>query len=173
MDLQSRIRTIPDFPRKGISFKDITTVLKDPEAFTYCIEELHRRYRGIAIDKIVAIESRGFITGAALAHSMHKGFVPIRKPGKLPAATLRKEYSLEYGNDAIEIHKDAIVPGERILIHDDVLATGGTMNAACSLVKELGGTIVGLSFLIELAFLKPRAKLSEYDIVSLVSYQTE
>jgi adenine phosphoribosyltransferase len=173
MDVRSKIRSIPDFPKKGISFKDITTVLKDPIAFKYCIEELHRHYQEMAIDKIVGIESRGFITGAALAYSMQKGFVPIRKPGKLPAATIRKEYLLEYGNDAMEIHQDAILSGERILLHDDVLATGGTMRAACSLVKELGGTIVGLSFLVELAFLNPRTKLSEYDIFSLVSYQSE
>ncbi|MFA6467530.1 MAG: adenine phosphoribosyltransferase [Bacteroidota bacterium] len=173
MNLESIIRTVPDFPKPGIQFKDITTVLKDPEALKYCIETFHEKYKDQRITKVVGIESRGFIVGTALAYRLGAGFVPIRKPGKLPATVLRQEYQLEYGTDVIEIHKDAITPGERVLLHDDVLATGGTMQAACSIVKQLGGEIVGISFLIELAFLHPRKKLSGFDIFSLVTYNAE
>lgn len=173
MNLESKIRNIPDFPKKGIMFKDITTILKDNEAFQYCVDTFYERYKNKGITKIVAIESRGFIFGAALAYKMGIGFVPIRKPGKLPAEKIRQEYQLEYGTDSIEIHKDAIAPGEKVLIHDDVLATGGTMEAACKLVKHLGGEIVGISFIAELAFLNPRKKLTGYDIFCLVSYTSE
>lgn len=173
MNLNTKIRTIPDFPKKGIMFKDITTILKDAEALAYCVDTLYEKYKNKGITKVIGIESRGFIIGTALAYRLGVGFVPIRKPGKLPAETIRQEYQLEYGTDAIEIHKDAIVHGEKVLLHDDVLATGGTMEAACKLVNQLGGVIVGLSFLIELSFLNPRKKIANYDIFSLISYDSE
>lgn len=173
MNLESKIRTVPDFPKKGIMFKDITTVLKDADSLRYCIDTFYNYYKDKDITKVVGIESRGFIIGTALAYRLGCGFVPIRKPKKLPAETLRIEYQLEYGTDAIEIHKDSITNGEKVLLHDDVLATGGTMNAACKLVEQLGGNIVGLSFIIELSFLQPRKKLPQYDILSLVKYDSE
>jgi adenine phosphoribosyltransferase len=173
MDLISTIRTIPDFPTPGIMFRDITTLLKDKDAFAYCVDTLHEHYKNERIDKVVGIESRGFILGSVLAYTLGAGFVPVRKPKKLPGKTIRRDYQLEYGTDAVEIHADAISPGERILMQDDLLATGGTMAAACGLVEELGGTIVGLSFIIELAFLKPRVRLPRYDIYSLVTYDKE
>ena len=173
MKLESIIRTIPDFPKQGIMFKDITTVLKNAEALQYCVNSFYEYYKNKKISKVIGIESRGFIIGTALAYRLGVGFVPIRKPGKLPAEKIRQEYQLEYGTDTIEMHKDAITPGERVILHDDVLATGGTMQAACKMVKQLGGDIVGLSFLIELAFLQPRKKLSGFDIHSLVSYDAE
>ena len=173
MDLNALLRTVPDFPKPGIMFKDITTILKDPAALAYCIDRMEAEYRGRGITKVIGIESRGFILGAALAARLGAGFVPIRKPGKLPSATLRQEYQLEYGTDTIEIHTDAVVRGEKVLIHDDVLATGGTMNAACSLVERLGGEIVGLSFIIELAFLQPRKRLPGHSIFSLLQFNEE
>ncbi|MEI7906887.1 MAG: adenine phosphoribosyltransferase [Bacteroidota bacterium] len=173
MDLNSKIRTIPDFPKKGIMFKDITTVLQDAEALKFCIDSFYGYYKDKQITKVIGIESRGFILAPALAYRLGAGFVPIRKPGKLPAEKIRQEYKLEYGTDTIEIHKDAFQKGERVLLHDDVLATGGTMAAACNLVEELGGQIIGLSFIIELAFLNPRKKITGYDIHSLVSYSSE
>ncbi|HET6272072.1 MAG TPA: adenine phosphoribosyltransferase [Bacteroidota bacterium] len=171
--LLSTIRSVPDFPKKGIVFRDITTLLKDGEAFRQSVDLFHDRYKSLHVEKVVSVESRGFIFGAPLAYRLGAGFVPIRKPGKLPAATLRQEYALEYGTDAIEIHKDAIRPGERILMHDDLLATGGTARAACQLVERLGGTIIGLSFLIELSFLGGRAKLKAYDVFSILHYDSE
>jgi adenine phosphoribosyltransferase len=173
MNLAASIRTVPNFPKQGIFFKDITTVLKDAEALKYSIDRLSAHYQGRGISKVVGIESRGFILGAALANALGAGFVPIRKPGKLPAETLRQDYQLEYGTDSMEIHKDAITPGENIIIHDDVLATGGTMEAACKLVRQLGGNIIGLSFLVELSFLQARKKLTDYEIVSLVTFDSE
>ncbi len=173
MNLEKRIRTVPDFPKKGIMFKDITTILKDGEAFTYCVDTFFEKYKDKGITKVVGIESRGFIVGAALAYRLGVGFIPIRKPGKLPAETIRQEYQLEYGTDSIEIHKDSFIAGEKVLLHDDVLATGGTMEAACKMVNQLGGNIVGLSFLIELTFLNPRKKLQNYEISSLISYDSE
>ncbi len=172
-NFSTAIRSVPDFPKKGIVFRDITTLLKDRSLFKHANEVLAERYRGQEIDKVVGIESRGFILGASLALEIGAGFVPIRKKGKLPAPTLREEYSLEYGTDSIEIHKDAIVPGERILVHDDLLATGGTIAAACRLVERLGGTIVGLAFLIELTFLNGRSKLAGKEVFSLVQYDRE
>jgi adenine phosphoribosyltransferase len=171
--LASSIRSVPDFPKKGIVFRDITTLLKDKDAYRQYIDIVYERYKGQHIDKVVGIESRGFIGGGALAYRFGAGFVPIRKPGKLPAVKNRQEYQLEYGSDAVEIHRDAITKGERILLHDDLLATGGTIEAACKLVEQLGGKIVGLSFLIELSFLQPRKRLSQYDIFSLVAYESE
>ncbi len=173
MNLEAKIRTVPDFPKKGIMFKDITTLLKDANALNYCIEQFYEIFKEKKISKVVGIESRGFILGAALAHRLGAGFVPIRKPKKLPAETLSQEYQLEYGTDVIEIHKDAIAEGENILLHDDVLATGGTMEAACKLVQQLEGNIIGLSFIIELSFLNPRTKLSQFQIHSLVQYNAE
>jgi adenine phosphoribosyltransferase len=164
---------VPDFPKKGIVFRDITTLLKNKGAFHRFIDLMVERYKNERIDKVVGIESRGFIGGAALAYALGAGFVPIRKPGKLPADKIRQEYQLEYGTDAIEIHRDAIAKGERVILHDDLLATGGTILAACKLVEQLGGTIVGLSFLIELSFLQPRKRLSQYDIFSLIMYDSE
>lgn len=173
MELITTIRNVPDFPKNGIVFRDITTLLKNKEAFHRFIDLMVERYKHERIDKVVGIESRGFIGGGALAYALGAGFVPIRKPGKLPAEKMRQEYQLEYGTDAIEVHRDAIAKGERILLHDDLLATGGTILAACKLVEQLGGTIVGLSFLIELSFLQPRKRLSRYDIFSLITYESE
>jgi adenine phosphoribosyltransferase len=171
--LRESIRSVPDFPKQGIVFRDITTLLKDPEALREAGASLLARYRHLRIDKVAAIESRGFILGGILAEKLGVGFVPIRKPGKLPAAVARKEYSLEYGTDALEIHRDAIRPGERVLLHDDLLATGGTAKAACSLIEELGGVVVGVAFLIELQFLAGRDALRGYDVYSLVQYGAE
>ena len=172
-ELLAKIRSIPDFPKKGIVFRDITTLLKDADGFASAVDTLYEHYKNSGVQKVVGIESRGFILGAALAYRLGVGFVLIRKPGKLPAATLKQDYALEYGTDAVEIHKDAIAPGERILLHDDLLATGGTMTAACKLVEQLGGKILGLAFLIELSFLNGRKNLGKYDIFSLVSYDSE
>jgi len=173
LELITTIRNVPDFPKKGIVFRDITTLLKNKEAFHHFIDLMVERYKNERIDKVVGIESRGFIGGAALAYALGAGFVLIRKPGKLPAEKIRQEYQLEYGTDAIEIHRDAIAKGERVLLHDDLLATGGTILAASKLVEQLGGTIVGLSFLVELSFLQPRKRLSQYEIFSLISYESE
>ncbi|HEV8538453.1 MAG TPA: adenine phosphoribosyltransferase [Bacteroidota bacterium] len=172
-DLQKHIRNVPDFPKKGIVFRDITTLLQDRRAFAEAIERLQNHYSRQHIDKIVGIESRGFIFGSVLAYKLHAGFVPIRKPKKLPWKTLREEYQLEYGKDALEIHVDAIAGGERVLIVDDLLATGGTALAACKLVEQLRGSIVGVAFLIELSFLNGRDKLRGHDVFSLVSYDSE
>lgn len=173
VDLLKTIRSIPDFPKKGIVFRDITTLLKNPAALREALDRCAARYADTAVDKVVGVESRGFILGGALAARLGAGFVPVRKPGKLPAATLRQEYALEYGTDAIEVHADAIGKGERVLMHDDLLATGGTMAAACRLVESLGGKIVGVSFLIELSFLHGRNLLAPYDVYSLVQYDAE
>ena len=170
-DLQSAVRTVPDFPKKGIMFRDITTLLKDGAAFRRSVDLLEEHYRGAAIDKVVGVESRGFILGGALAARLDAGFVPVRKPGKLPAPAIRETYQLEYGTDTVEVHSDAIGRGERILMHDDLLATGGTMRAACRLVERLGGIIVGISFLIELPALKGRAYLAPREVFSLLCFE--
>ncbi len=172
-DLRDTIRSIPDFPKKGILFRDITTLLKNPAALHEAVDRMADHYAGRDIRTVVGIESRGFILGGALADRLGAGFVPVRKPGKLPAKVLRREYALEYGTDIIEMHEDAVRAGDRILMHDDLLATGGTMSAACRLVETLGGTIVGVSFLIELAFLAGRSQLGGYDIHALVRYDAE
>jgi adenine phosphoribosyltransferase len=172
-DFQRSIRSVPDFPKKGIMFRDITTLLKEPEIFRASIDAFVARYRKESIQKVVSVESRGFIFGSALAYALGAGFVPVRKAGKLPAATIQESYQLEYGSDTLELHRDAIIPGERILIIDDLLATGGTVLAAAALVERLGGTIAGLAFLIELAFLQGRKRLGQYDIYSLVTYARE
>jgi adenine phosphoribosyltransferase len=170
MDLKSTIRNIPDFPRPGILFRDITTMLKDGAAFSFVINELAERYRDGRIDAIAGIESRGFIFGAALAAKLAAGFIPIRKPGKLPAKTVSAQYSLEYGTDKIEMHVDAVRPGMRVLLIDDLLATGGTMRAACELVEKTGGIVAECCFIIELADLKGRDALAEKNVFSLLTY---
>lgn len=168
--LKSLIREIPDFPKPGILFYDITTLLKDAKGLRELIDELGAGYAGKGIDKVVGIEARGFIFAPAVAYALNAGFVPVRKPKKLPAATVRVEYALEYGTDALEIHRDAIQPGEHVLIVDDVLATGGTASAVAKLVEKLRGEVVGLGFVIELDFLKGRDKLPGYDIRAMMHY---
>ena len=170
VDLASYIRDIPDFPKPGILFKDITTLLKHPAAFEASIQKLTQPYRDRGVDLVVGIESRGFIFGAALARELNAGFIPIRKPGKLPAETVSASYKLEYGMDRVEMHRDAIQPGKRVLLVDDLLATGGTMSAACRLVEEMKGEIVGIAFLIELTFLEGRKKLGDREVFSLIRY---
>ena len=170
MDLTNFIRDVPDFPKAGILFKDITPLLADAEALRASIEYLAHPYRNGAVDLVVGIESRGFIFGTALARELGVGFVPIRKPGKLPADAISAEYELEYGTDRIEIHTDAIAEGQKVALVDDLLATGGTMAAACQLVSELKGEIVGLSFVIELDFLNGREKLGDLPIHTLIHY---
>ncbi len=172
-DLRDFIRNVPDFPKKGIVFRDITTLLKDKSAFKKTIDIMYDQYKTAHVDKVVSVEARGFIFGSVLAYKLGAGFVPVRKPKKLPSATIREEYQLEYGTDALEIHTDAIQKGEKVLIVDDLLATGGTVQATCKLVEKLGGEIVGLAFLIELEFLEGRDKLSGYDCFSIISYDSE
>ena len=170
MELEKFIRDVPDFPEKGIIFKDITTLLKDKNAFKYVVDLMVKKYADKNIDKIVAIESRGFIFGGVVAYHLGCGFVPARKPGKLPAETIKEEYTLEYGTDSLEMHTDAIEPGERVLIIDDLLATGGTALAVAKLVERLKGNLIGIEFLIELDFLKGRDKLTGYNINSYLRY---
>jgi adenine phosphoribosyltransferase len=169
-ELKAKIRDIRDFPTEGILFKDITTLLKDPRAFKYVLDELAANYIQSRVEVVVGIESRGFIFGGALAHELGAGFVPVRKLGKLPAKTIEVEYELEYGRDALAMHEDAITPGQRVLVVDDLLATGGTMAATLRLVQQGGGVVVGVAFLIELGFLHGRAKLADYPITSLIVY---
>lgn len=161
MPIKSRIRTIPHYPRHGIQFRDITTLLKDPVGFRIAIDELHARYTGQKIDKVVGIESRGFIVGAPLAYKLGAGFVPVRKQGKLPAETIGHDYELEYGSDRVEIHADAIAPGEHVLLVDDLIATGGTAEAAASLIARLGGRIVECAFLIDFQEAGGRVRLEQ------------
>lgn len=170
MDLASMIRDVPDWPKPGVLFKDITTLIKDPAAFEQAINELAEHYQGQEIDLVVSVEARGFIFGGALALKLGAGFVPARKPGKLPAEVVRAEYALEYGTDAVEMHKDAIQPGQRVLVFDDVLATGGTLAATVDLVERLGGEVVGVALLVDLTFLKGVEKLKGYDVFSLIQY---
>ena len=171
--VQSKIRAIVDFPKKGIIFRDITTAVKDPQAMRYMIDYLTDRYKDERIDYIAGIESRGFIFGAALAYKLGAGFVVIRKPGKLPAETISQEYELEYGTDKIEIHADAVEPGKRVLIVDDLLATGGTVDAAAKLLNKAGAKVVGAAFIIELTDLKGREKLKDIDVFSMVQFEGE
>jgi adenine phosphoribosyltransferase len=170
MNLKEKVREIADFPQPGISFKDITTLLKDGKAFRYAIDELAAPFKGEAIDVVIGPEARGFVVGTPVAYALGVGFVPVRKPGKLPAEVLQYQYSLEYGKDALEIHKDAITQGTKVLIVDDLLATGGTTEAVINMVKSLGGEIVGLAFLIELEFLEGRKLFSDYNTFSLIKY---
>jgi adenine phosphoribosyltransferase len=173
MELKKYIRNIKNFPKQGIMFRDITTLLKNPDAFEFTINQLYDFVKDKKISKVVGIESRGFIFGSLLAHKLNCGFIPVRKPGKLPAEKVSVSYSLEYGQDKLEIHKDAISKGDKVLLHDDLLATGGTMDAVCKLVESLGGEIVQVSFIIELSFLKGRDKLKSYDVRSIVDYENE
>lgn len=168
--LKAKIRHVPDFPKPGILFYDITTLLCDPQGFRDTIDAMAAPYMGEDIDQVVGIESRGFILGAAIAATLGCGFVPIRKPGKLPAATYQESYHLEYGTDSLEIHQDACGQNQRVLIVDDVLATGGTARAAIDLVKKTGATIIGAAFLIELDFLKGRDKLAGEPVYSVLQY---
>jgi len=161
MPIKSRIRTVPHYPKQGIQFRDITTLLKDPVGFKVTIDDLVRRYKDEKIDKIAGIESRGFILGAPLAYALGKGFVPIRKKGKLPAETIGHDYELEYGTDRIEIHTDAISKGEKVLLVDDLIATGGTAEAACKLIDKMGGKIVECCFVIDLPDIGGRARLEK------------
>jgi adenine phosphoribosyltransferase len=170
MDLTSTIRSVPDFPKEGILFYDITTLLKNPDAFKASVDQLVKRYRQTGVEVVAGIESRGFIFGAALAYQLGVGFVPVRKPGKLPAQTIAESYLLEYGVNTVEIHVDAITRGQKVLVIDDLLATGGTAQAACNLVEKLGGQVVGVAFVIELNFLHGREKLPGYDVFSLLQY---
>jgi len=172
-DYKKIIREIPNFPKEGILFYDITTLLKDARALRKVVDEFTEHYikKQFAIDKVISAESRGFIFGAILAHELHAGFVPLRKPGKLPGKTMSEEYELEYGKDKFEVHEDAIEPGDNCIIVDDLLATGGTAEAAVKLVERLGGKVRGLAFLVELGFLKGRAKFEKYDLLSLVNYE--
>jgi len=168
--LKTKIRHVPDFPKPGILFYDITTLLNDPQGFRDMITALAAPYASQGIEQVVGIESRGFILGAAVANQLSAGFVPIRKPGKLPSKTHREDYALEYGTDGLEIHEDAVTSGQRVLIVDDVLATGGTAKAAAGLVRRIGGQLVGLSFLIELNLLNGRSKLNGEEVYSVLQY---
>lgn len=170
MDFKSFIRDVPNFPKDGIIFKDITPLLQSPEMLNKTTEALVQLVNGQKIDKVVGMESRGFIFGPLLASRLNAGFVPIRKPGKLPSTTLSETYDLEYGTDTLEIHTDSIRKGDMVLIHDDVLATGGTASAACKLVEKLGGTIVQCNFLIEITFLEGISKIEDYEAKSLLKY---
>jgi adenine phosphoribosyltransferase len=170
MDLKKHIRHVPDFPKAGILFYDITTLLRDRQGFRTTIDVLSTPYLGQPIDVVVGIESRGFILGGAVAERIGAGFIPIRKPGKLPAKALKESYDLEYGKDALEIHEDAITKGQRVLIVDDVLATGGTAAAAVQLVRKLGGELHGIAFLIELLFLNGKQKIANERVFSVLQY---
>lgn len=173
MDLKALIRDIPDFPKPGIVFKDITPLFRDPRALTHALDLLAERFRGDRIDLVAGAESRGFLIGPGLAERLSAGFVPVRKPGRLPADTLSHSYDLEYGSDTLEIHKDAVTSGQRVLLVDDLLATGGTINACVTLVEQLGGTVAGMAFIIELGFLGGREKFNGTPIHSLINYDGE
>jgi len=173
MDIKSKIRTVPDWPKKGIMFRDITTLLQDKEAFKFVMDKFYDRYKDKQIDVVVGIESRGFIFASVLAYQLGVSFVLVRKEGKLPNKTMKEEYALEYDNAVVEIHKDAITRGQKVLVVDDVLATGGTCNAAVNLVKKLGGEIVECAFLVGLPDLKGAEKLKDYNVFSLVEFEGE
>lgn len=170
MDFESYIRDIEDFPKTGVTFKDITPLLNHPQALNQACEALLKTLNGTQVDKVVGVDSRGFIFAPMLATKLEAGFVPVRKKGKLPYTTISESYALEYGEDILEMHTDAIKKGEKVLVHDDVLATGGTASAVCKLVEQLGGEVVQCNFLIELSFLKGAEKLNGYPITSLLAY---
>ncbi len=172
VELRKFIRDVPDFPKKGILFKDITPLLANPSALALAVEALCNPFRELNVQAVIGAESRGFIFGTAIAQALSCGFVPVRKPGKLPAAKISHTYELEYGKDTLEIHRDAIQRGERCLIVDDLLATGGTMMACCDLVQTLGGNIVGIAVLIELTFLNGRSRFSKYNLHSAIKYDS-
>jgi adenine phosphoribosyltransferase len=167
--LAGHLRDVPDFPKPGILFKDLTPLLGDVDAFRYTVDAIADRAAGLTVDKVVGIEARGFIFAAAVAYRLGAGFVPVRKPGKLPWKTVTETYALEYGSDSLDIHEDAVTPGDTVYIVDDVLATGGTAAATCALVERVGGNIAGLAFVVELGFLGGRAKLTDHDILSLIT----
>ena len=171
-DLKKMIREVPDFPKKGILFYDITTLLKHPEGLRQTVDALAAEYDGERVDTVIGVEARGFIFAPALAYHLGAGFVPVRKPKKLPSECVSISYDLEYGQDTLEIHRDAVGSGHRVIIADDLLATGGTAKAVCDLVDGLGGTVVGLVFVVELEFLPGRQKLEGYDVRSLIKYQS-
>jgi len=171
-NLKKLIREVPDFPKPGINFYDITTLLKQPEGLRLTVDALSSEFRDEQVDVVLGIEARGFIFAPALAYHLGAGFVPVRKPSKLPAETAKISYALEYGEDTLEIHRDAVSPGQRVIIADDLLATGGTAKAAVDLVEGLGGVVAGLVFVVELEFLPGRAKLAGYDVRSLIKYQS-
>lgn len=171
MDLKSKIRVIENFPKEGISFKDITTLLQDGEALKYSIDKMAESLREKNVDIVVGPEARGFIFGVPVAYALGAGFVPVRKPGKLPAETIETSYSLEYGSDTLAIHKDSIKPGQRVAIVDDLLATGGTLSSVVKLVEELGGEVVSINFAIELTGLEGREKFKNYNVESLIEYE--
>lgn len=170
MDLKQNIRIIEGFPKEGISFKDVTTILKDGTAFKYSVDKVAEHLKDKNVDVVVGPEARGFLFGAPVAYAIGAGFVPVRKKGKLPYDTMAVEYDLEYGTDILEMHKDAIKPGQRVAVVDDLLATGGTIEAVVKLVEQLGGEVVSVDFIIELTELNGREKLKEYDVMSLVQY---
>ena len=169
--VEDYIRTIPDFPEPGIMFRDVTSILQDAEGFHLAIDEMKKLLEGVECDVIAGAESRGFIFGAPLAYALGKPFVLVRKKGKLPCETIEQEYELEYGTATIEMHKDAVKPGQKVVIVDDLIATGGTIEAACKLVEQLGGEVVKILFLMELAGLNGREKLAKYDVASVVTYE--
>jgi adenine phosphoribosyltransferase len=173
VDLRALIREIPDFPKPGIGFKDITPLLADPAGLDAAVAGLAEQARPLNVDVVIGAEARGFLMGPALARELGAGFVLARKPGKLPHETVRAEYLLEYGTDALDLHSDAVSSGARVLVHDDLLATGGTARALCQLVEMLGGTVAGCQFLIELTFLDGRERLSDYDVRALITYDSE
>lgn len=168
--LKAAIREVPDWPKKGILFYDITTLLKDAACFQQAVDELIAPYQNKRIDLVLGVEARGFIFAPTVAYALKAGFIPVRKPGKLPAQTNRVEYALEYGTDSLEIHQDAIQQGQRVLIVDDLIATGGTAKAVAEVVEKMGGIVVGLAFLVELEFLHGRDKLTGYDVISVLKY---
>ncbi len=173
MDLKTKIRNIADFPKKGIVFRDITPLIRDGEAFKYTIDLMAQHYKDTPIDAILGAEARGFIFGSALAYRLGMGFIPVRKPGKLPYKVRKVSYDLEYGSNIVEMHTDAIKEGENILIVDDLVATGGTAKAQADLITETGGKVAGFCFLVELEFLNPRKLLADYDVFSLIKYDSE
>lgn len=169
--IEEYVRTIPDFPEPGIMFRDVTSVIQDPDGLKLAIDSMIQLLDGVDFDVVVGAESRGFIFGAPIAYALGKAFVPIRKKGKLPCETISADYELEYGHATIEMHKDAILPGQRVVVVDDLIATGGTIEAGCKLVEQLGGEVVKILFLMELAGLKGREKLAKYDVASVITYE--
>ena len=169
--IEEYVRSIPDFPEPGIIFRDVTSILQDPDGLKLSIDLIQEKLEGLDFDMIAGTESRGFIFGVPVAYNMHKAFVPVRKKGKLPCETVSREYALEYGTAAIEIHKDAIKPGQKVVVIDDLIATGGTIEAAVKLIEELGGEVVKVVFLMELAGLKGRERLKDYDVESVICYE--
>lgn len=173
MDLKNSIRTVPNWPIKGVMFRDLTTLMQDPDAFRRSCDILYDRYKDMKIDKIVGIDARGFVFGAVLAYKMNVGFVPVRKKGKLPHKTVTEEYTLEYGSSVVEMHEDAIRKGEKVLIVDDLIATGGTIAATVSLVEKLGGEVVECAFIVELPDLKGRAKIERHKVFAITEFEGE